>query len=938
MYNKIDEFHTFVKEEEVDLLLMSESWEREYLTLNQIIKLEDHTVISNVSQRKGKGGRPAIIVNHTKYQVQNITNTIVQIPWGVEAVWCVLTPHNVSHDSKVQKIACCAIYSKPNSKRKTLLLDHISDAFNILSTRYGRGLHFILAGDTNDLKLQPILSLSPNLKQIVKKWTRMDPPALLDPIITTLSNFYQEPMCLDPLDSDPEKNGVKSDHRIVLARAISTINNKAGRQTRQVKVRPLPQSGIERMREWLTDKTWNEIYKLESAHEKARVFQDILLQKLNEIFPEKIRKISSDDQPWISHKLKQMDRKRKRIFHKERKSIKWKKMNKIFQKEMKSEKSKFYEKTVADLKLSKPGQWYSCLKRITSHDQQKSEQLNVDEISHLSDQDQAEQIAEKFSSIQNEYEPLQTEDITTPSYEESEIPQFHPSQVWFVLSRLNTNKAIVPGDFPCRLIKQFAAYLAEPLTDIFNASMKRGEYPRIYKFEVCTPVPKVNPPQNLGQLRNISGLLTFDKVFEKLIAQMIISDMEAKMDPAQFGNQKGISIQHYLIQMIHRILTVLDNNSRREIFAVVANLIDWNNAFPRQCPKLGIQSFIQNGVRPSLIPVLINYFQDREMSVKWHGCRSVPRKINGGGPQGATLGILEYLSQSNNSADCVTVEDRFKFVDDLSVLEIVNLLTIGLSSFNIRGQVPSDIPQHNQFIPPQNLQSQKWLDEINEWTLNQKMLINEKKTKTIIFNYTDNYQFTTRLSINDKNIEVIDSTRLLGTIISRDLRWDLNTAAIVKKANARMQLLRKVAGFGASVDDLKIIYILFIRSLLEQSATVWHSRLTEENSNDLERVQKSAMKIILQDKFIGYKNALNKLDLPTLSDRREQLCLSFALKCVKHPKTLKMFPLNDKTHEINTRNREKYEVQHANTERLKMSSIIYMQNLLNQHEAKITNR
>ena len=917
---------------------MSESWEREYLTLNQIIKLEDHTVISNVSQRKGKGGRPAIIVNHTKYQVQNITNTIVQIPWGVEAVWCVLTPHNVSHDSKVQKIACCAIYSKPNSNRKTLLLDHISDAFNILSTRYGRGLHFILAGDTNDLKLQPILSLSPNLKQIVKKWTRMAPPALLDPIITTLSNFYQEPMCLDPLDSDPEKNGVKSDHRIVLARAISTINNKAGRQTRQVKVRPLPQSGIERMREWLTDKTWNEIYKLESAHEKARVFQDILLQKLNEIFPEKIRKISSDDQPWISHKLKQMDRKRKRIFHKERKSIKWKKMNKIFQKEMKSEKSKFYEKTVADLKLSKPGQWYSCLKRITSHDQQKSEQLNVDEISHLSDQDQAEQIAEKFSSIQNEYEPLQTEDITTPSFEEREIPQFHPSQVWFALSRLNTNKAIVPGDFPCRLIKQFAAYLAEPLTDIFNASMKRGEYPRIYKFEVCTPVPKVNPPQNLGQLRNISGLLTFDKVFEKLIAQMIISDMEAKMDPAQFGNQKGISIQHYLIQMIHRILTVLDNNSRREIFAVVANLIDWNNAFPRQCPKLGIQSFIQNGVRPSLIPVLINYFQDREMSVKWHGCRSVPRKINGGGPQGATLGILEYLSQSNNSADCVTVEDRFKFVDDLSVLEIVNLLTIGLSSFNIRGQVPSDIPHHNQFIPPQNLQSQKWLDEINEWTLNQKMLINEKKTKTIIFNYTDNYQFTTRLSINDKNIEVIDSTRLLGTIISKDLKWDLNTAAIVKKANARMQLLRKVAGFGASVDDLKIIYILFIRSLLEQSATVWHSRLTEENSNDLERVQKSAMKIILQDKFIGYKNALNKLDLPTLSDRREQLCLSFALKCVKHPKTLKMFPLNDKTHEINTRNREKYEVQHANTERLKMSSIIYMQNLLNQHEAKITNR
>ena len=59
---------------------------------------------------------------------------------------------------------------------------------------------------------------------------------------------------------------------------------------------------------------------------------------------------------------------------------------------------------------------------------------------------------------------------------------------------------------------------------------------------------------------------------------------------------------------------------------------------------------MQNGVRPSLIPVLVNYFQDRQMSVKWHGCQSVPRNIKGGGPQGATLGLLEYLSQSNNSA------------------------------------------------------------------------------------------------------------------------------------------------------------------------------------------------------------------------------------------------------------------------------------------------
>ena len=71
-YNKINEFHIFVKEESVDLIFMSESWEREKLSLQDIIKLEDYQVISNVFQRKGMGGRPAIIVNRKKYDIQDI--------------------------------------------------------------------------------------------------------------------------------------------------------------------------------------------------------------------------------------------------------------------------------------------------------------------------------------------------------------------------------------------------------------------------------------------------------------------------------------------------------------------------------------------------------------------------------------------------------------------------------------------------------------------------------------------------------------------------------------------------------------------------------------------------------------------------------------------------------------------------------------------------
>ena len=335
--------------------------------------------------------------------------------------------------------------------------------------------------------------------------------ALLDPILMTLSSYYQIPECLEPLDSDPDKNGKKSDHRIVLGKPITAINNKCGREYRRVKVRPFPESGMKKMKEWFIDQTWEPFYKAESAHEKAQVFQNMLISKLDEIFPEKVRKFSSDDQPWITHHLKKLDRRRRRVFHKQRRSEKWKKMNKLFKDEVKSAKHQFYKKTVADLKKKNPGQWYSALKRMISKDQ-LSQQINIAEISHHTDQQQAEIIADKFSSIQNEYEPLKTEDINVPPYSAVDVPQFQPAQVWFHLSRMKTNKATVPGDFHAKLIKHFAAYLADPLSDVINTSIRRGEYPQIYKFEICTPVPKSYPSQTTSEVRNISGLLNFDKI------------------------------------------------------------------------------------------------------------------------------------------------------------------------------------------------------------------------------------------------------------------------------------------------------------------------------------------------------------------------------------------------------------------------------------------
>ena len=94
---------------------------------------------------------------------------------------------------------------------------------------------------------------------------------------------------------------------------------------------------------------------------------------------------------------------------------------------------------------------------------------------------------------------------------------------------------------------------------------------------------------------------------------------------------------------------------------------------------------------------------------------------------------------------------------------------------------------------------------------------------------------------------------------------------MVKKANARLELLRRSINFNASTEDLKTIYTTFVRSILENSCTVWHSCLTKENREDIERVQKTACKLILKNEFKDYENALMVLDLESSDKRREHL-------------------------------------------------------------------
>ena len=275
-------------------------------------------------------------------------------------------------------------------------------------------------------------------------------------------------------------------------------------------------------------------------------------------------------------------------------------------------------------------------------------------------------------------------------------------------------------------------------------------------------------------------------------------------------------------------------------------------------------------------------------------------------------------------------QDRFKFVDDLTILEIINLLNISIQSYYVLSHVPSDISTNNQFIDKSQLKSQKYLEDINEWSEKQKMIISKPKTKAMIINYTNNYQFNTRLKLSGHNIEIVDEMKILGTIINNSLTWDENCSHLIKKVNKRMALIRNAKAFGATTKELVHLWIVFCRNNLEQSCVLWHSSLIQENIEDLERTQKTFAKLVLGQKYQNYEDALIKLNLLPLSQRRHDLCLKFAQSGIKNETLTDLLKRNDKEHTMETRNFETHKVEWSNTARYGKSSIPYMQGLLNE--------
>ena len=166
-------------------------------------------------------------------------------------------------------------------------------------------------------------------------------------------------------------------------------------------------------------------------------------------------------------------------------------------------------------------------------------------------------------------------------------------------------------------------------------------------------------------------------------------------------------------------------------------------------------------------------------------------------------------------------------------------------------------------------QLQDTADMIIDWSNDNKMKINEKKTKEMYISTKRTPVPPTPLVMNGQGIERIKVFKLLGVWFQDDLSWDQHVSHMLSRAATRLYYLCQLRRAGLGTDDLLGYYKAVVRSVVEYASQVWNSGLTRGQSEDLERVQKRALHVIFPD--TDYDLARELSELQTLEGRREQL-------------------------------------------------------------------
>ena len=642
-------------------------------------------------------------------------------------------PRSVSH------LLIGVVYHPPDAVSR-VMTDHLLDAIdNIMKRHSNAGI--ILLGDFNHMYDTPLRQFP--MKQTVKSATRGS--AILDKIYTNISEWYLSPIIL------PETAG--SDHRTVLA--LPTHSNVKRGERCEVVVRSNDPNGKNLLARALTSINWTSLYHMNDVEAMTSYFYATVTSLVNMYLPERIVIRHTTNKPWVTDDFCRLVRQRQYAWT-SGDMAKYRALRNRVNRLSITLRKRFCLKRIQNLRRCNANNWWRETKRLTG-------QSNKSDLAGLAAsqcdgdlQQLSEIINSSLRQVSADLRPLKTNQILPCQNVPSQFIIF-PEEVYSRLTRINMRKAPGPDGLPNWILKEFAFTLADPICSIFNASVRQCTMPTVWKSANVVPIPKVKPTLSVdSDLRPISLTPTLSKLLESFVGQWMLEAIGNNFDMKQFGGLRGRSTIHALIDILQPWHAALDaEKSVRVLF------IDYAKAFDHADHSIILTKMATMGIPDFIINWMFSFLANRRQRVKIGNCMSQWITLNGGMPQGTWMGMYIFLLLIN---DLTSTEAQLdKYVDDVTATETLE---------------KDDVSN-----------MQRVLDDIHNWSNNNHMNINAKKTKEMLLgSITKNTP--PALQLNDQSIERVQSFKLLGVTVNNKLSWNENITTVCSKAAKRLHFLK----------------------------------------------------------------------------------------------------------------------------------------------------
>ena len=180
-------------------------------------------------------------------------------------------------------------------------------------------------------------------------------------------------------------------------------------------------------------------------------------------------------------------------------------------------------------------------------------------------------------------------------------------------------KAVGPDTISNKLLKELSTPLSSPLCDLFNFSLRRGQFPNSWKEANITPIHKKDDPSDVSNYRPISLLNTIGKVFEKIVHKHVFNFFRDNniLTSLQSGFVPGDSTVNQLVDLYNTFCKALDDG--KEVRAIFCDI---SKAFDRVWHRGLLYKLRRAGITGSLLSWFSNYLQDRKQRVVLPGASS----------------------------------------------------------------------------------------------------------------------------------------------------------------------------------------------------------------------------------------------------------------------------------------------------------------------------